>query len=338
MRRRALRSKPSVVVLGDITIDILARIEAFTGLGQDCLSPRLELHCGGVGANTAIALAKWGLSVRLMGSVGRDCFGDLALRFLRAERVDVSRVRRDEDAMTGLMFIIVRADGQRTIFGSRAANAELAAPTPRGDLDGIQGTHLVGYSFLSASGTEAAEQLLEKSQQRGNWVSLDVGMAPSREIPQKILQVAGKVDILFANSDEATALTGRPDQLEAFGVLEETGAREVVMKRGSQGCLYSENGRVREAPSFAVAATDTTGAGDAFVGAFLRARLRDWPKAEAALLANAAGAAAASVVGAGETMPSPQRILRLLRDGRLGDGWDKVRLSALARLRKELDL
>jgi ribokinase len=335
MRRRTVR-KPSLLVLGDITIDILARIEAFAGLGQDCLSPELELHCGGVGANTAIALAKWGLSVRLMGSVGRDCFGDLALRFLRAERIDVSRVRRDEDATTGLMFIAVRADGQRTIFGSRGANAELAPLARRGGLGGIEGTHLVGYSFLSTSGAEAAEQLLEKSRQRGSWISLDVGMAPSREIPQKILQLAGKVDILFANSDEAIALTGRPDQFEAFGALEEAGAREVVMKRGSRGCLFSENGRLQEAPSFAVAATDTTGAGDAFVAAFLRARLRDWPKAEAALLGNAAGAAAASVVGAGEAMPSPRQILRLLRHGRMDDPWDKVRLSALARLRKEL--
>jgi ribokinase len=325
-------------VLGDITIDILARIEAFAGLGQDCLSPELELHCGGVGANTAIALAKWGLSVRLMGSIGRDCFGDLALRFLRAERVDVSRVRRDEAAMTGLMFIVVCADGQRTIFGSRAANAELAPLARHGGLDGIEGTHLVGYTFLSTSGAEAAEQLLEKSRRCGSWVSLDVGMAPSREIPQKILQVAGKVDILFANSDEAIALTGRPDPFEAFGALEETGAREVVMKRGSQGCLFSEGGKLQEAPSFAVTATDTTGVGDAFVAAFLRARLRDWPKAEAVLLANAAGAAAASVVGAGEAMPSPRQILGLLRTGRLDDPWDKLRLSALVRLKKELGL
>ncbi len=337
-RMRARKSRrPSVFVLGDITIDILARIEAFAGLGQDCLSSGLELHCGGVGANTAIALAKWSPRVRLLGRIGRDCFGDLALRFLRAEQVDISRVQRDKHAMTGLMFIVVRADGQRTIFGSRGANARFTAPA-RGkrSLGQIHGAHLVGYSFLSASAGEAAEQLLEETRRRGGWVSLDVGMAPSRQIPEKILQVVEKVDILFANLDEAIALTGKHDQVEAFGALQATGVREVLMKLGSQGCLFSEEGGLREAPSFSVAAIDTTGAGDAFVAAFLWARLHDWPRPDAALLANAAGAAAASVVGAGEAMPSPLQIADLLRASRLDDRWDLVRVSALVRLRREL--
>src|SRR2546425_11791193 len=77
---------PGVLVVGDINVDILARIEAFPAAGEDCLVPELELHCGGVGANTAMALAHWGVPVRLCGTTGRDSFGELALGFLRRER------------------------------------------------------------------------------------------------------------------------------------------------------------------------------------------------------------------------------------------------------------
>ncbi len=201
------RRRPAVVVLGDINIDILARIETFPTPGEDCLAPALELHCGGVGANTALALAKWGLPVRLLGCIGRDGFGELALRFLRGEHVDVSRIQRTDRAVTGLMFIAVGADGQRTIFGSRGANAEVTRKGELRHLEGAQAAHLVGYSFLSPSVAEVTERVLRKAHQRRRLVSLDVGMAPSRQIPQKILQLAGKVDILFVGLSEATALT-----------------------------------------------------------------------------------------------------------------------------------
>src|SRR5207245_10551291 len=112
---------------------------------------------------------------------------------------------------------------------------------------------------------------------------VDVGMAPSRQIPEVILQAAAKVDILFVSQTEATALTGLRDNPSVFGALETRGVREVVMKLGEQGCLFRENGVLREAPSFAIAAADSTGAGDAFAAAFIRARLHDWPVAEAAL-------------------------------------------------------
>jgi len=328
---------PGVLVVGDINVDILARIEAFPAAGEDCLVPELELHCGGVGANTAMALAHWGVPVQLCGTTGRDSFGELALGFLRRERIDVSLVRQSEHAATGLMFIAVSPDGQRTIFGSRGANTELVAPMDDTQfLDGIQAAHLMGYNFLSESGAQVAERLLSEVHRRGGWVSLDVGMAPSRQIPEVILQAAAKVDILFVSQTEATALTGLRDTPSVFGALETRGVREVVMKLGEQGCLFRENGILREAPSFAIAAADSTGAGDAFAAAFIRARLHDWPVAEAALLANASGAAAASVVGAGERMPAPPHILRVLRANCLVTPWDALRIHVLERLEAEL--
>lgn len=329
-------NQPTVVVLGDINVDVLALLDRPPTLGGDCLSQKLELHCGGVGANTALALAKWGTSVRLVGSTGRDWFGNYVLDVLRSWGVDVSFVQRVERALTGLILVAVSPDGQRTMFGSRAANAEWENSLETAlCLRSAHALHLVGYSFLTPAVAEVAQGLLREAHRLKIPVSLDVGMAASRRIPSTILHAASRLGILFATLDEATALTGQADSRDAFEALEKSGVPEVVVKLGDAGCLVRDEGQLRQAPAFAVRATDTTGAGDAFTAAFLRARLRDWPKAEAALLANAAGAAAAAVVGAGEQLPGPENILPLLNASRLSSEWERVRKSVLARSRVE---
>lgn len=325
-----------VLVLGDINVDVLARLENFGGLGEDYLVPALEPHCGGVGANVALALAKWRLPVRLLGCVGRDWFGDFALGFLKQCGVDVSCVERTEQALTGLFFIAVSRDGQRTMFGSRGANELGKLAGDSGKLQGIQAVHLVGYSFLNPSTRKLSERLMEDAQQQGTWLSLDVGMAPARVVPELILQAAKKASILFTSFPEAQALTGQMEKLDVHRALEECGIREIILKLGGEGCLLRNEGEWLEAPGFPVSAIDTTGAGDAFAAAFVRARLNGWPKVQAALLANAAGAAAASVLGAGEAMPEPDKILSILRQGRFESDWESVRQDAADRLGEEL--
>lgn len=327
--------QPAVLVLGDISVDVLARLENFRGLGEDHLVPALEAHCGGVGANVALALARWGVPVRLLGSTGRDWFGDLALSLLERAGIDVSFVERTERALTGLFFIAVSADGQRTMFGSRGANQWLNT-TPAGDvLAGVRAVHLVGYNFLTPSVAQVAAQLIDAARESKQWVSLDVGMAPAHEVPELVLQAARKVSILFVNLEEAQALSGVADPVEAFSALEQRTGTEVVLKLGARGCLFREGEQVSEAPAFSIRAVDSTGAGDAFVAAFLRARLSGWPAPEAALLANAAGAAAASVLGAGEAMPEPGRILSVLEAHHLANRWEGVRIRAVERLKAE---
>jgi sugar/nucleoside kinase (ribokinase family) len=105
------------------------------------------------------------------------------------------------------------------------------------------------------------------------------------------------------------------------------------MKLGKRGCLISDGGILREIPSFAVRAVDSTGAGDAFTAAFLQARMRGWSTAEAALAANAAGAAAACRVGAGATLSDVAGTLRVLRKRGKRGTWEKIRLQILSRVR-----
>jgi len=327
-------TSPEIVVLGDINADIIGRVKSWPKPGQECLAERLELHCGGVGANCALALRRWGVSVQLIGCVGKDDFGGFLLKTLTADGVNVQCVRQTSKAMTGMLYINVTPDGQRTFFGSRGAN-HLVGRLGQSEsrlLDRAQAASLMGYSFLDEGGEAAAQQIIAAVHRKKGWVSLDAGMEPSKKIPEKILRAAKTVDLFFVSHEEARALTGYGKPEKAFNSLLDLAIPEVVMKLGKRGCLIVDDGTVRQVPSFAARAVDSTGAGDAFTAAFLQGQLRRWPIAEAALAANAAGAAAAGVVGAGERLPTLEQIGRVVRAERLKTPWDAVRLRVLRRL------
>jgi sugar/nucleoside kinase (ribokinase family) len=236
--------------------------------------------------------------------------------------------------MTGIFYINVTPDGERTFFGGRGANAQLRMPHRRTAFSsGAVAAHVAGHSFLDPGPAQAATHLIKAIHARGGWVSLDVGMEPSKAIPQKILQITRSVDILLVSLDEAAALTGTHDPFQAFAALRKAGAREVALKVGPRGCLISDNDEPMLVPSFRVRAVDSTGAGDAFVAAFLQARLRGWPTIEGAIAANAAGALATTVVGAGQNLPGQREVAALLSAQRLPAKWDEARKRVLARLR-----
>ena len=324
-----------ILVLGDINLDVVGRLQSPLLIGGDSMSAALELHLGGVGANTALALARWKTSVRLLGSAGRDWFGDFALQTLAREGVDTAFVARHPTLPTGLIFIAVNPDGQRTIFGARGANDEVTLPPDSRYWDGVAALHLVGYTLLTPSGAEAVRRLLAEARERGVWTSLDVGCNPSRQVPQAILQAAPQLDILIAAADEARSLTGQDDVRSACEALATAGARQVVVKMGANGCWFGDRGEWVNVPAFGIQAADTTGAGDVFTAALLRARLRGWSWPEAAVLANAAGALTAAVVGA--EAPAMADIVELLQSSRLPAEWDSSRVRVLEELTQELN-
>jgi ribokinase len=332
---RRLAAPGEILVLGDVNVDIIARVKSFPEPGEECLAQSLELHCGGVGANCALALHQWSISPRLVACIGQDDFAAFLLRTLANYGVDVSNVQRTSAAVTGLLYINVTPNGQRTFFGSRGANRFLRRmPSGCRMLNRAMAVSMMGYSFLDPGPEATAKQLLKAVHAHGGWVSLDIGMEPSEQIPRKILQIVKHVDLLFVSSDEATVLTGIRDPRQSFHQVEKAGACNVVMKLGNRGCLILHEGKLCHVPSFAVRTVDTTGAGDAFAAAFLQARLRGWPHAEAALAANAAGAAAAATAGAGENMPTLRQITNIVREQRLKQPWDTIRSRVLRRIRK----
>ena len=331
---RRLAASRKILVLGDVNVDVIARVKSFPEPGEESLAPSLELHCGGVGANYAFALRQWSISPRLVACVGQDDFAAFLLRSLAKYGVDVTNVQRTSAAVTGLLYINVTPNGQRTFFGSRGANRFLKRiPNASRMLNQAIAVSMMGYSFLDPGPEATARELLKAVRAHGGWVSLDIGMAPSEQIPGKILQMVKQVDLLLVSSDEATILTGIRDPRKSFRQLQEAGARDVVMKMGKRGCLILHEGKLCHVPSFTVRTVDSTGAGDAFAAAYLQARLRGWPQDEAAIAANAGGAAAAAAAGAGENMPTLRQIAHIVCTQSMKQPWDAIRSRVLRRVR-----
>ena len=113
---------PDVVALGDVNVDIIAHFASYPDTGEDALASSTEFHCGGSAANTAMALARMGLDVMLISRVGPDSLALKALNSLNEAGVMPGGLQRDAAAMTGLMYVVVTPDGERTILGHRGAN------------------------------------------------------------------------------------------------------------------------------------------------------------------------------------------------------------------------
>jgi len=304
-----------VVALGDINVDVIAHIPRYPPQGGDGLAERMSVHGGGSAANTAIALARLGLDVGLIGRVGEGPLAGWALAELAEAGVDLSAVQRDPEAMTGLMFIAVTPDGERTMFGYRGANT-------RTDPDLLDEAyiaearllHLSGYALLEAPQREAALRALEVAHRAGLRITLDVGLEATARLAGEVRNLSSQFDLVFLTLAEAGRLTGCSDAEGAVGRLLSWGVGAVALKLGGRGCLVGTGDELFGAPAFPVEVKDTTGAGDAFDAGLICGQLRGLGWRESALLANALGALAATVEGAGGSLPSREEAHALLRE------------------------
>jgi ribokinase len=321
---------PQVVTLGDINVDIIASILRYPSPGGDGLAEWVETHSGGSAANTATLLANFGVDVGIIGRVGRDVFAAQALASLVGAGVDLSYIQLDDEVTTGLMFIPVTPDGERTMFGYRGANPRLESALLNGEyIAQADVFHLSGYALLSEPQRSAARRAVEMAHQAGVTISLDVGLEAAVKATKEVKAMLPLVDLIFPNQAEAEYLTGSSNVEEAARELLGYGIETVALKLGEQGCAVhcSTRSPVRSreifsVPAFAVEVQDTTGAGDSFDAGFILGRLWGLGARESAVLANALGALAASAVGAGDALPGPEKARALLKGCLSSDpGW-----------------
>jgi ribokinase len=305
---------PQVVTLGDINVDIIASIPRYPSPGGDGLAERVEVHSGGSAANTATVLANFGVDVGIIGRVGRDAFADQALARLAEAGVDLCCIQRDDEVITGIMFIPVTPDGERTMFGYRGANPRLD-PTllDEGYIAQADVFHLSGYALLGEPQRSAAHQAVEMAHQAGVPISLDMGLEAAARAAEEVKALLPLVNLIFPNQAEAEHLTGSSKVREAVRALLGYGIETVALKLGKQGCTVGSEGGIFSVPTFAVQVQDTTGAGDSFDAGFILGRLWGLGPRESAILANALGALAASAVGAGDALPGPGKARALLQ-------------------------
>ncbi|MFF3905413.1 carbohydrate kinase family protein [Streptomyces sp. NPDC001848] len=291
----------SLLVVGDVVTDVVARHLGPLASGTDTAAVIRTLP-GGAGANVACWAARWGCAdVRLLARVGAESAA------WHERELTESGVRPllvvDPQAPTGTVICLVDtgASAERTFLTDSGASLRLA-PGDWSDelLDGVVRLHLSGYLLFSEPSRALATLVLEAARARGVPVSLDpasVGFLTELGV-DRFLAFAEGVDVLLPNRDEACLLTGLPDPADAAAKLSRH-VPLVVTKQGAKGALVASSGAIAaRIPAAPATPRDTTGAGDAFTGAFLAALLAGAEPEEAATAGCEAGTMAVQTVGA----------------------------------------
>lgn len=307
------RSSPHIAVLGDINIDVLLPIGAYPHPGGEALARQVLTSLGGSAANTAVVLANLGCRVRLIGRIGNDLWGEMALRALINSGVETEAIQRDDQAATGMMFTPITPDGERTMFGHRGANAHTdPGLVTEQILNGCGWLHLSGYALLESPQREAAHRAVELAHQRALPISLDTAYLPALTAPQELEPLFNRLALCILGREEAEALTGDRKPKQAVNALISMGVEQVGLKLGSQGCLVTDRQGVWVIPPFPARALDATGAGDAFSAGLIFGRLNRISLPAAGVLANALGSLAVQVLGAGSALPGKVEVRDLL--------------------------
>jgi ribokinase len=249
----------SLVVYGDLMVDVVARVSRPLARGSDAPAT-VTTAGGGSGANVAAWAAWLGVPVALVCRVGDDERGRRAVDELHSGGVEV-RATIDPERPTGTCVVVVEPDGERTMLPDAGANDGPATVTD----DVLSGhLHVVGYSLLRPGSRPAALSAVERARAAGLTVSVDPSswalLAPGLRLP---------ADLLLPNTHEAAVLTGEDDPVRAARAL----GGEVVIKLGAAGALWTDGARVVRVPAARATVVDTTGAGDAFAAGLLAARL-----------------------------------------------------------------
>jgi ribokinase len=277
----------NVVVVGSVNVDFVVTVERLPQAGQTVSGGSFERFGGGKGANQAVAAARAGAQVQMVGCVGADADGATALAELASELIDTTHVRQSSTAATGVALITVAADGGNQIAVAPGAN-RLVEDFPETTLTGDRGTLLLSFEAPDAVLCQAAEAAMA-----AGW-SIVVNPAPWRPLPPRLLACH---PLLVPNEHEATDLTGESDHERAAVMLHELTGAAVIVTLGKDGALLCSVDGVQRIAAPIVEAVDTTGAGDCLCGTLAAGIAEGLPLAEA--LAGAVAAASQSTLTPG---------------------------------------
>jgi ribokinase len=297
-----------VLVVGSINMDQIFRLDHLPRPGETMLAGDVLTAPGGKGANQAVAAARMGGQVRMIGRLGDDPFGRSLRAGLSEAGVDVTNVKTDGAAASGVALVLLAEGQDNSIIVASGANMRV---TPA-DLDAVDWQGIGVLLVQLEIPFETVGAAMRRARAAGAIVILDP--APSRGCPAELLALA---DILTPNETEAADLAGMPisDIASAITAARRLRSAEqrVIVKLGGQGLVVCDAAGCRHFPALPAPVVDTTAAGDAFCGV-LAARLAAGAAFDDALRhAIAAGALAVTVLGAQPSLPTLAAVEELLR-------------------------
>jgi sugar/nucleoside kinase (ribokinase family) len=290
-----------VVCLGILVADAIARpVDEVPPRGALELVDEISLHGGGCALNSASALVRFGLEAAVVGKVGADPFGDFILQLLDERGLDRRGVVQDSAVSTSATVVLVDSAGERTFLHLPGANGRLRREELDEDaLFSGRALHVAGALVMPELDGSPTAGILEEAKARGLTTSLDtVWDATGRW--ERLLPSLPHLDLFVPSLAEGSAISREPEPESVAAWLRKRGVGTVAIKLGAEGCFVASEEFEGFVAAPAVDAIDGTGSGDAFAAGLLYGHLAGWPLERAAALANAAGALAATAVGAVE--------------------------------------
>ncbi|MBL8811903.1 MAG: ribokinase [Planctomycetaceae bacterium] len=305
--------RPHIVVVGSINMDLVVRCGVLPRPGETLSGSSFAEIPGGKGANQAVAAARLGAHVTMIGRVGDDAFGATLKASLERDGIDTDCVHTTAGISSGLAVISVEDSGQNSIIVLPGANGRLTTDDVKAASQVIRDADVVLLQFEVPMAVIAETIRIARTSKK---TKIIVDPAPaSKELPPEIFQA----DWLCPNETEAEALSGQAvsspeDSHKAARWLRSKGVTNPVITMGAQGIVWcDETGQCRTATPFAVTPVDTTAAGDAFAGALGVALAEGMSNPNALRFACATGALATTKPGAQPAIPTRDVVEQLLQ-------------------------
>lgn len=305
-----------VLSLGIYVVDVLGRpIDQFPEKGKLALFDELEIHTGGCANNTALALARLGISVGAMGKIGTDAFGDLVLQTLSDNGVNVEGMRRGADVSTSFTFVAIASDGERTFYHYIGANGALC----EADLDWeliktAKILHIAGALVMPSFDGVPMANVLQAAKAQGITTSLDTAYDATGKWMETLEPCLPYIDIFMPSIVEVQHLTGLSGCREIAQFLRNNyDIDTIAIKMGENGSYVSTAETELSVPAYPVKVVDGTGAGDAYCAGFLAGIIMGWDLKATAELASATGAACVTAMGTSAGIQNLEEILKISR-------------------------
>ena len=303
-------NQPHVVVLGSMNVDLVTKVDKLPLQGETVFAETFLTENGGKGANQAVAAARLGAKVSMIGRVGSDDFGQQILQNLRAESVNTDKVSKDSETGTGIALITVDAQSQNTIVVSSGANMNCGKPEI-GHLESLLGS----VDCLVLQNEVPYEVNLQAARlARENKIPVVWDPAPFVTGTQELIK---HVDFLTPNQNEAELLanceiTDEKSIHNAFLKIKESSDAVCLITMGEDGVYFLSGPGINQIPSFLVDSVDSVAAGDAFTGGFAVALSEGETLRSAARFGCASAALATTKLGAQSAMPFRKEVDQMI--------------------------